>query len=157
MDPQAWEWWTEQTKWEAGAVSGGRKEWQRPKMTPTVRPPWGTLPRPESLRGIRTPGREPTTAGTPGTGMSYHTGPTPTPAPRGSQSARSAAPSSAAPLGRELEEARAEIARLMELKAARDEIEMLRAQLKLQGASGVGTPLAPGAAVEPGTIRIRII
>lgn len=146
MDPQAWAWWTEHTKWEAGAVSGGRKQWQRPKMTPTVRPPWGTLPRPESLRGVRTPGRTPSTAGPPGTGMSYKSG---------SQSARhatplsavppSAAPPSAVPLSRELEEARAEIQRLTELKAARDEIEMLRAQLQQQGALNNSTPLLPPA------------
>jgi hypothetical protein len=145
MDPQAWAWWTEHTKWEAGAESGGRKQWQRPKMTPTVRPPWGTLPRPESLRGVRTPGRTPSTAGPPGTGMSYQSG---------SQSARyaappSAAPPSAAPLSRELEEARAEIQRLTELKAARDEIELLRAHLQQQGALNTSTPLPPPAPAEP--------
>jgi hypothetical protein len=153
MDPQAWAWWTEHTKWEAGAVSGGRKQWQRPKMTPTVRPPWGTLPRPESLRGVRTPGREPSTAGTaPGTGMSYGRssgGGGATPRAPGSQSARYAAPSSAAPLGRELDEARAEIMRLTELKAARDEIEMLRMQLQAKGALQDAAPLPPPAAEEP--------
>jgi hypothetical protein len=50
MAPQNWAWWTEHTQWEAGAVARGRANWQRPKMTPTVRPPFGTMPRPQSLR-----------------------------------------------------------------------------------------------------------
>ena len=130
-DPQAWAFWSENTQWEAGVEAQGRKKWQNP-TTPTVRPPWGTMPRPQSLRGVPSPGRAP------GTGMSYTPSAPPSAlrTPRSSRfdSAAAPPPAESALLEHQLAEARAEIARLAELKAARSEIEALRAHLTAEGA-----------------------
>ena len=134
-NPQSWEWWTEHTNWEAGARSKGVSQWQRPKMTPTVRPPWGTMPQARDLRGTllkttKPPGTSDSAMGSvPGTGASRRTAGLATPRTFS-----------------ELKAAREEIERLTELKSAREEIATLRGLLNVKGPMDLSYQLPPQSA-----------